>query len=159
VLIRSQLLLLHMSLVVYTVSCFDGINENDEIWFVVSIKRNSLQCYLLLYHINQHDKRNDLNFPIMNIPFICSNIPATLAYGVYICQLIRYSRACGSYQYFLGRWLLITRKLLIHQIVAVATMIWLTVVEYPWSFVTQIFHNCQPNHCGDRNAFDVMIST
>jgi hypothetical protein len=27
------------------------------------------------------------------------------------------------------------------------------------SFVTQIFHNGQPNHGGDRNIFDVMNST
>ena len=33
--------------------------------------------------------------------FICSNIPAASAYGVYISQLIRYSRARGFYQDFL----------------------------------------------------------
>jgi hypothetical protein len=59
-----------------------------------------------------YDKRDDLNFPIVNFPFICSNIPAASAYGVYISQLIRYSRACGSYQDFLDRELLLTRKLL-----------------------------------------------
>jgi hypothetical protein len=47
------------------------------------------------------DKRDDFNFPIVNFPFICSNISAAPAYGVYISQLIRYSRACGSYQDFL----------------------------------------------------------
>jgi hypothetical protein len=50
-----------------------------------------------------YDKRDDFNFPIVNFPFICSNIPATPAYGVYISQLIRYSKACGSYQDFLDR--------------------------------------------------------
>jgi hypothetical protein len=58
------------------------------------------------------DKRDDFNVPIVNLPFICSNIPAAPAYGVYISQLIRYSRACGSYQDFLDRGLLLTRKLL-----------------------------------------------
>jgi hypothetical protein len=38
--------------------------------------------------------------------FICSNIPAAPAYGVYISQMIRYSRAGGSYQDFLDRGLL-----------------------------------------------------
>ena len=47
----------------------------------------------------------------MNFPFICSNIPVAPAYGVYISQLIRYSRACGSYQDFLDKGLLLTRKL------------------------------------------------
>jgi hypothetical protein len=42
---------------------------------------------------------------------LCSNIPAEPAYGVYITQLIRYVRACGSYQDFLGRELLLIRNL------------------------------------------------
>jgi hypothetical protein len=37
----------------------------------------------------------------VSFPFICSNIPAALAYGVYISQLIRYYRACVSYHGFL----------------------------------------------------------
>ena len=40
-----------------------------------------------------------------------SNIPAAPAYGVYISQMIRYSRGCGSYQDFLDRGLLLTRKI------------------------------------------------
>jgi hypothetical protein len=59
-----------------------------------------------------YDKRDDFNFPIVNFPFICSNILAAPAYGVYISHMIRYSRACGSYQDFLDRGLLLTRKLL-----------------------------------------------
>jgi len=42
---------------------------------------------------------------------ICSNIPTAPAYEVYISQLIKYSRACGSFNDFLHRGLL-TRKLL-----------------------------------------------
>ena len=42
-----------------------------------------------------YDKRDDSNFPIVNLPFICSIVPGTPAYRVYISQLIRYSRACG----------------------------------------------------------------
>jgi hypothetical protein len=30
---------------------------------------------------------------------------------------------------------------------------------YPWSFVTQIFHSCQPSHDGDHTTFEVMTST
>ena len=52
------------------------------------------------------------NFPIVNFPFICSNIPVAPAYVVYISQLIRYSRACGSNHDSLGRRLLLTRDLL-----------------------------------------------
>ena len=60
-----------------------------------------------------YDKRDGFSFPIVNFPFICSNIPAAPAYRVYISQLKRYSRACGSYQDFLDRGgLLLTMKLL-----------------------------------------------
>ena len=61
---------------------------------------------------NLYDKRDDFNFPIVIFPCICSNIPATPAYGVYISQLIRYSRACGSYQYFLHREFLLIGKVM-----------------------------------------------
>ena len=53
----------------------------------------------------------EMIFPL-NFPFIWSNISASPAYGVYISQLMRYSRACGSYQDFLDRELLLTRMLL-----------------------------------------------
>jgi hypothetical protein len=59
-----------------------------------------------------YEKRDDFNLPIVNFPFICSNIPAAHADAVYLSQLIRYSKACGSYQDVLDRGLLLTRKLL-----------------------------------------------
>ena len=59
-----------------------------------------------------YDKRDALIFTIVNFPFICSNIPSAPTYEAYISQLIRYSRACGSYQNFLDRGLLLARKLL-----------------------------------------------
>ena len=37
----------------------------------------------------RYDIRDDFNFPIVNFPFLCSNIPAAPAYGVYISRLIR----------------------------------------------------------------------
>ena len=54
-----------------------------------------------------YDKRHDFSFPIVNFPFLSSNIPAAPAYGVHISQLIRY-----SHHDFLDRRLLLTRKLL-----------------------------------------------
>ena len=50
-----------------------------------------------------YDKRDDINFPIVDFPFMRSTIPAAHAYGVYISQMIRYSRACVSYQDFRDR--------------------------------------------------------
>jgi hypothetical protein len=67
------------------------------------------ECWL---RTKLYETRDDFNFLIVNFPFICSNIPAAPVYGVYISPMIRYSRACGSYQDFLDRGLLLSRKLL-----------------------------------------------
>ena len=77
------------------------INNNSWFWFLIIIMQTKL-----------YDKRDDFNFAIVNFPFICSNITTAPAYAVYISQLMRYSRACGSYQDFFDRGLLLTRKLL-----------------------------------------------
>jgi hypothetical protein len=34
--------------------------------------------------MNSYNKGYGLNFPIVNFPFICSNIPIATAYGIYI---------------------------------------------------------------------------
>jgi hypothetical protein len=64
-------------------------------------------------------------FPSWTFHSICSNISAAPAYGVYISQLIRYSRACGSYRDFLDRGLLLTRKLLNQGFLLVKLKSWL----------------------------------
>ena len=61
---------------------------------------------------NIYDKRDDFNFKIINFPNMCSNIPASPAYGVYISQLIRYARASSNYSYFLKRHLHLRNRLL-----------------------------------------------
>ena len=43
---------------------------------------------------------------------MCSNIPASPAYGVYISQLIRYARASSNYSDFLKRHLHLKNRLL-----------------------------------------------
>jgi hypothetical protein len=60
--------------------------------------RNSANLELLI------DKTSSIyNFKIINFPNMCSNIPASPAYGVYISQLIRYARASSNYSDFLKR--------------------------------------------------------
>ena len=59
-----------------------------------------------------YDKRDDFNFKIINFPNMCSNIPASPAYGVYISQLIRYARASSNYSDFLKRHLHLRNRLL-----------------------------------------------
>ena len=52
-------------------------------------------------HTSIYDKRDDFNFHITNFPFLSSNIPSSPACGVFISQLIRYTRACSSYECFI----------------------------------------------------------
>ena len=59
-----------------------------------------------------YDKRDDFNFHITNFPFLSSNIPSSPAYGVFISQLIRYARACSSYENFILRAARLSSKLL-----------------------------------------------
>ena len=58
-----------------------------------------------------YDKRDDFNFHITNFPFLSSNIPFSPAYGVFISQLIRYARACSSYECFILRTMRLSNKL------------------------------------------------
>ena len=39
-----------------------------------------------------HDKYDDFNFEIFNFPFLDGDVPRSPSYGVYISQLIRFSR-------------------------------------------------------------------
>ena len=59
-----------------------------------------------------YDKRDNFNFHITNFPFLSSNIPSSPAYGVFISQLIRYARACSSYECFILRAARLSSKLL-----------------------------------------------
>ena len=59
-----------------------------------------------------YDKRDSFNFKNINFPNMCSNIPASPAYGVYISQLIRYARASSNYSDFLKRHLHLRNRLL-----------------------------------------------
>ena len=61
---------------------------------------------------HNYDKRDDFSFPIVNFPFLSSNIPSSPAYGVYMSQMIRYARACCDYVDFKNRGILLTNKLL-----------------------------------------------
>jgi len=82
--------------------CLDVFN----IWYVldqvmIESRRDWVDKYELKTKL--YDKRDDFTFPIVNFLFISSNIPASPAYGIYISQLIRYTRACSQYSDFLDR--------------------------------------------------------
>ena len=83
-----------------------------------------------------------------SFPLICTNIPASPAYGVCISQLICYSRACAQYSKFLDRAPLLIQKLLkkgqllidwshryINYTVVITVWLtapWLTAPKYPY---------------------------
>ena len=75
-----------------------------------------LDCYLYIESgkltTRLYDKRDGFNFPIVNFPLLSSNIPSATAYGVYVSQLIRYTRACSNYQDFMERGKVLTTRLL-----------------------------------------------
>ena len=75
-----------------------------------------MDCYLYIdsgkLTTRLYDKRDDFNFPIVNFPFLSSNIPSASAYGVYLSQLIHYARACSNYQDFMERGKVLTTMLL-----------------------------------------------
>ena len=43
-----------------------------------------------------HDKRDDLNFEILNFSFLDGDVPRSPSYGVYISQLTRFARVCSN---------------------------------------------------------------
>ena len=63
-------------------------------------------------HTSLYNRHDDFNFHITNFLFLSSNIPSSPAYGVFISQLIRYARACSSYECFILRAMRLSNKLL-----------------------------------------------
>ena len=41
---------------------------------------------------HDYDKREDFDFPVVNVPYLSSNIPESPAYGAFVSQLIRLLR-------------------------------------------------------------------
>ena len=89
-----------------------GIKETTE----TAASSSYLDCYLYIDNgkltTRLYDKRDDFNIPIVNFPFLSSNIPSAPAYGVCVSQLIRYARTCSNYQDFMERGKVLTTKLL-----------------------------------------------
>jgi hypothetical protein len=57
------------------------------------------------------DKRDDFDFKIVNFPNLSGNIPLKSSYGVFICEAVRYARACAYVEDFKTRMLLLVAKL------------------------------------------------
>ena len=59
-----------------------------------------------------YDKQDNLNFEIVNFPFLDGEVPRSPSYGVYISQLIRFARVCSHVDDFNNRNKYMTSKLL-----------------------------------------------
>ena len=90
-------------------SCCTIIQEQHNINLKVLFTQTKYYGQL---HTSIYNKRDDFNFHITNLPFLSSNMPSSPAYGVFISQLIRYARACSSYECFILRARRLSSKLL-----------------------------------------------
>ena len=43
-----------------------------------------------------YNKPDDINFEIVNFPFLDGDVPRSPSYGVYISQLIHFARVCSN---------------------------------------------------------------
>ena len=59
-----------------------------------------------------YDKQDDFNFEIVYFPFLDGDIHCSPSYGVYISQLIRFTRVYSNVDDFNNRNLFLTAKLL-----------------------------------------------
>ena len=84
---------------------------HDSMTSVIVIWRNPLS-YHIADHTRLYDKRDDFDFPIVNFPYLSSNIPESPAYSVFVSQLVRYARVCSKYEDFLFRGSILVSKLL-----------------------------------------------
>ena len=65
-------------------------------------------CLSIYFVTRLYDKRDGLNFSMLNFPFLCGNIPSAPAHGVKVSQVVCCARACCKYQDFVSREKLLT---------------------------------------------------
>ena len=52
---------------------------------------------------NKAHKQDDINFEIVNFPFLDGDVPRSPSYGVYISLFIRFARVCSNVDDFNNR--------------------------------------------------------
>ena len=73
---------------------------------------NTSGSYLdVLLSIGRDGQLRNFNLHITSFPYLSSSIPSSTAYDVFISQLIRYARACSSYECFILRAVRLSSKL------------------------------------------------
>ena len=65
---------------------------------------------MILLRLNFFDKWDDFDFDIVNFPFLDGDVPRSTSYGVFISQLIRFSRVSSHVNDFNTRHKVLTTK-------------------------------------------------
>ena len=92
--------------------------------------------------ISVYDKREEFNFKIVNFPYLDSNIPRNPAYGVYISQLVRYTRICSRKDDFIYRHRRLSLKLQ---------------QGYKYQQLMKSFHKFYRSHSDELNKFGTTL--
>lgn len=86
-------------------TCEDKTNQEvNYLDLHLEIKNSSI-------HYRLFDKRDSFGFSIVNFPDLRGNIPTRQSYGVFISQLVRYSRCCQNFIDFKERTLGLVKRL------------------------------------------------
>jgi hypothetical protein len=62
----------------------------------------TISIYRGKFYFSLYDKRDDYDFDVISFPFLDGNVPKGQSYGIFISQLVRYSRVNCSFNRFLG---------------------------------------------------------
>ena len=54
----------------------------------------------MVWFLHIYDKRDDFDFDIVDFPLLDGDVPRRPSYGVYISQLIRFTRVCSQVEDF-----------------------------------------------------------
>ena len=80
------------------------------LWFVIMVFPDYTHLLFLNLFITNgivsykiYDKLDHFDFEIVNFPFLDGDVPRSPSYGVYISQLIRFSRICSNVDDFNNR--------------------------------------------------------
>ena len=79
---------------------------------ILQIPRPPFWIYIGFVSSKIYDKRDDIDFVIVNFTFLDGDVPRRPSYGVYISQLIRVARVCSHLDDFNTRNKCLTAKLL-----------------------------------------------
>ena len=76
--------------------CIENDKDNYKSREVKRLKECTLALNITVIcrdvHASVYDKNGDLEFPIVNFPWLSGDVPRLRSYGVYISQLVRFDR-------------------------------------------------------------------